>query len=229
MTHKGTAPGKAIIFDIDGVLIDSYHSHLQSWQQVAHRYDRQMSEDDFASTFGRTTREIIQTLWKELGLSEKEIEQFDLEKEAAFREIVVADYPWMDGAKFLISSLFDAGYRLAVGSSGPKENVDLMLDQLDERTWITAAVSGSDVTQGKPHPEVFQRAAEKLGVPTTACAVVEDAAAGIAAANAAGMVSIGLLSTGHRLDEYAAADHVVQHLRELSPTVIDRWIADGAR
>ena len=220
MTNNNVDDGKAVIFDIDGVLIDSYRAHLQSWQQVAHGYGREMTEESFGSTFGRTSREIIRILWKEVALSEEEIEAFDQEKEAAFREIVATDYPWMEGAENLIATLFEAGYRLAVGSSGPKENVQLMLSQLTQRKWITSAISGSDVTYGKPHPEVFELAAKKLDVSPNMCAVIEDATAGITAANAAGMVSIGLASTGHRHAEYAEANHLVAHLSELSPAVI---------
>ncbi|MDG2207137.1 MAG: HAD family phosphatase [Pirellulales bacterium] len=215
---------KAVIFDIDGVLIDSYRGHLQSWQQVAHRHGHEMTEEDFARTFGRTSREIIRSLWSGAAMSDADVESFDCEKEAAFREIVIADYPWMDGALDLISSLSDSGYRLAVGSSGPRENVELLLSQLNEPKWITAAVSGSDVLQGKPHPEVFQKAAEKLDIAPSACAVIEDAAAGIAASNAAGMLSVGLVSTGHRREEFAKAAQVVTHLSELSPEIIAAWI-----
>ena len=224
MTNNNVGDGKAVIFDIDGVLIDSYRAHLQSWQQVAHRYGREMTEESFSSTFGRTSREIIRALWNELALSEEEIESFDQEKEAAFREIVTTDYPWMAGAEDLIAALFGAGYRLAVGSSGPKENVQLMLSQLTEREWITSAISGSDVTYGKPHPEVFELAAKKIDVSPNRCVVIEDATAGITAANAAGMVSIGLASTGHRREEYAEANHLVAHLSELSPAVIANWM-----
>ena len=224
MANSNIGDGKAVIFDIDGVLIDSYCAHLQSWQQVARGYGREMTEEDFSNTFGRTSREIIRALWNELTLSEEEIEAFDQKKEAAFREIVATDYPWMEGAEDLIATLFGAGYRLAVGSSGPKENVQLMLSQLSERMWITSAVSGSDVQHGKPHPEVFQLAAEKLEVAPERCAVIEDATAGITAANAAGMISIGLASTGHRREEYAQANHLVAHLSELSPAVIANWM-----
>jgi beta-phosphoglucomutase len=215
---------KGVIFDIDGVLIDSYCAHLQSWQQVAQRYGREMTEKDFARTFGRTSREIIRQLWNEIGLNDEEIEVFDQEKEAAFRRIVEQEYPWMEGAEHLIATLFKAHFQLAVGSSGPKENVLLMLSRLTQREWITSAVSGSDVTYGKPHPEVFETAAKKIGVPPELCAVIEDAAAGISAANTAGMVSIGLISTGHEREEYKEADHVITALSDLSPAVIANWI-----
>ena len=121
-----------------------------------------------------------------------------------------------------------ADFYLAVGSSGPRENVEVLLRQLGATHPIAVAVSGSDVLHGKPHPEVFQRAAEKLKIPAGNCAVIEDAAAGITAANAAGMLSIGLVSTGHERSEYAEADHVVSHLSELSADRIGRWIDASA-
>ena len=221
-------PKRAVIFDIDGVLIDSYDAHLQSWQQVAKRCDREISEKDFANTFGRTSREIIRQLWENATLSDLDVEAFDQQKEAVFRAIVSAHYPWMDGARELISALSAADFYLAVGSSGPRENVEVLLRQLGATHPIAVAVSGSDVLHGKPHPEVFQRAAEKLKIQAGNCAVIEDAAAGITAANAAGMLSIGLVSTGHERSEYAEADHVVSHLSELSADRIGRWIDASA-
>lgn len=216
--------GKAVIFDIDGVLIDSYSAHLRSWQVVAQKHGQQMTESDFAKTFGQTSREIIQTLWGESALNNQQIGDLDGEKEAAFREIVVANYPWMPGAKKLITDLRAAGFQLAVGSSGPTENVQLALSQLGNSDAIAVAVSGSDVTRGKPHPEVFQIAAERLAIAPANCAVIEDARAGVAAANAAGMLSIALVSTGHTRSEYDAAAHIVGQLEELSADLIATWI-----
>ena len=125
----------------------------------------------------------------------------------------------------MLRSLHDAGFRLAVGSSGPPENVALVLDRLEARDLFEAVVTGEDVTRGKPDPEVFLIAAKRLGVPPARCAVIEDAPPGIAAANAAGMTSVGLLSTGRKPDDLAAARIVVQSLGELSPQVLRDLIA----
>jgi len=89
---------------------------------------------------------------------------------------------------------------------------------------VAARVTGRDVTRGKPDPQVFLLAAERLGKSPVDCVVIEDAPAGIAAANAAGMLSIALQSTGHTPEDAREARHVVQSLRELSPEVIGRWL-----
>ena len=215
---------KAVIFDIDGVLIDSYAAHLHSWQAVAGSHGHCMTESDFATTFGQTSREIIQTIWSEASLSDSQIADFDAEKEAAFRKIVAADYPWMPGAKPLLEALHLAGFQLALGSSGPPENVELALEQLNKPDWIGAAVTGADVLRGKPDPEVFQLAARTLAVAPADCVVIEDARAGIQAANAAGMFSVALVSTGHTRSEYAEANWIIERLDDISPKMISTWL-----
>lgn len=213
----------AVIFDVDGVLVDSYQVHFQSWQRVAAEYELELTEDQFAAMFGRTSRENIVEFWGSEQLSEDQITQLDRSKEAAYRELVAVDFPAMDGAVELIRSLYDSGFALAVGSSAPPDNVDLTLEKLGTRALFDAVVTRADVTRGKPDPQVFLIAAERLGVLPKRCAVIEDSPAGITAANAAGMTSIALVSTGHEDESLAAADLRVHSLRELS---VDR-IADA--
>lgn len=219
----------AVIFDMDGVLVDTYRAHYQSWLEMARPYGLEFTEEQFGATFGRTSREIIAHFWGEGRLSESEIATMDDRKEAAFRRIIAADFPAMPGAAELIDRLAAAGFRLAVGSSGPPENVAMVLDRLGARRRFHAVVTGKDVTRGKPDPQVFLLAAERLGVPPRRCAVVEDAPAGVAAARAAGMASIGLASTGRTPECLAAADWVVRRLDEISverlAELIDRHAA----
>jgi beta-phosphoglucomutase len=209
---------------MDGVLVDSYHAHFLSWQAVAASRGRGMSREEFDATFGRTSREIIVALWPESVSSEEEIARLDAQKEAAFREILAADFPAMPGVEALLASLHAAGFALAVGSSGPPENVDLVLDRLGGRPLFGAVVHGMDVTRGKPDPQVFLLAADRLGIPPKRCAVVEDAPLGIAAARGAGMASVGLASTGRTRATLAAADLVVDRLCELSPATFRELI-----
>jgi beta-phosphoglucomutase len=215
----------AVIFDMDGVLVDSYKAHWQSWHFMADELGRGLTEAQFVSTFGRTSREIIAEHWGANALTADEIAEFDRRKEALYREIVSRDFPAMDGAEALLRNLHEAGFRLAVGSSGPPENVALAVERLGAGMLFDALITGKDVTRGKPDPQVFLVAAQRLGVVPSNCAVIEDAPVGIAAANAAGMTSIALLSTGHTAESVAAARLVVLSLRELSPRRIAGLIA----
>jgi beta-phosphoglucomutase len=214
----------AAIFDMDGVLVDTYHAHYQSWLAMAEPEGLSFTEAEFAPTFGRTSREIIAYFWGDGRYSDAQIAALDERKEAALRRIIEADFPAMPGARRLLEELHDAGFALAVGSSGPPENVDLVLERLGARRLFQAVVTGMDVDRGKPDPQVFLIAAERLGVPPERCAVIEDAPAGVAAANAAGMVSVGLVSTGRTAESLAAAHLVVGSLAELSPGVLRRLI-----
>ena len=216
---------RAVIFDMDGVLIDSFDAHFESWVMLAHEIGGSYPREAFDTDFGRTSREIIAHRWGDLGepLTDARIAEMDDRKEALFRDIIAAKLPVMPGAPELIASLVDAGFSLAVGSSGPPENVHLTVDGLGA-SQFGAVVTGMDVSRGKPDPEVFLSAAAKLGVPPAQCAVVEDAAPGVAAANAAGMVSIGLVSTGRKREQLNEADWTVDRLDELSPDAIARRI-----
>ena len=213
--------GLGVIFDVDGVLVDSYRAHFQSWQTMARRHGLHMTEEQFAATFGRTSREIIPSLWPGR-VEPSRVAQLDEEKEAIYREVLRRDFPEMDGAGELLADLRGAGFALAVGSSGPPANVELVLDCLGPHLF-DAGVSGADVTRGKPDPEVFLKAAGKLDLPPGRCAVIEDAPAGIEAARRAGAGAIALTGTASR-EKLAHADLVVDSLRELSPRTIELLI-----
>lgn len=209
-----------VIFDMDGVLVDTYQAHYRSWLEMAEAEGFCFTEEEFAATFGRTSREIIAHFWGEGRLDDAQIAEMDRRKEAAFRRMIESDFPAMRGVGELLRSLRDAGFRLAVGSSGPPENVAMVLDRLEAKELFDTVVTGEDVTRGKPDPEVFLIAAKRLGIAPSRCAVIEDAPPGIAAANAAGMASVGLASTGRNPEDLCAARIVVRSLPALSPQTL---------
>ena len=215
----------AVIFDIDGVLVDSYHAHFRSWQTLSAEAGFHHSEADFVSSFGRTSHEILAELGRDW--TPGQIAELVERKEAIYRRSIAERFPVMPGALELIDSLIAAGFRLAVGSSGPPANVALSIEKLGRQGCFAAQVSGADVTRGKPDPEVFLLAAERLGLSPRRCVVIEDASAGIAAANAARMVAIALVSQGHTRSEYVDADLMVDRLEQLSPAGIRQWINDN--
>ena len=216
-----------LIFDMDGVLVDTYRAHYESWRELTQAEGLDFSEEDFAATFGCTSREVLMGLGRRQGreVSDAEVAAMDARKEAAFRRIIAAQVPVMPGALELLDQLHAAGFRLALGSSAPPENVELVMDRLELGRLLDAVVTGRDVTRGKPDPQVFLLAAERLGVPPGRCVVIEDAPVGIAAARAAGMAAVGLASTGRTRHSLAAADLVIDRLDELSPDRLRRLIA----
>jgi beta-phosphoglucomutase len=208
------------IFDMDGVLVDSYYAHFQSWRELAAELGVEVTETDFARQFGRTSREIVEAYWGEGRFSDEQIAELDRRKEAYYRRIIRENFPEMPGARQLLSELKAAGFRLAVGSSGPPENVKLVLEKLQAEELFDAVVTGMDVSRGKPDPQVFLLAAQRLHLPPSQCVVIEDAPVGIRAAHAAGMAAVGLVSTGRDHASLAEADLVVESLAQLKPSLL---------
>ena len=214
-------PVSAVIFDVDGVLVDSYEPHYQSWLEFARRRGWRFSREEFVKTFGRTSREILLETWgsAEATWEDLHIAHMDDEKESIYRDLIADHCPIMEGASALIDALHQAGLQIAVGSSGPPENVELVLRHVDPLHKIRGVVTGRDVQRGKPDPQVFLTAAHKLGVPPNQCIVVEDAPAGIEAAHRAGMRCVGILSTGRTPEQLVAAELRVHSLVELTPEI----------
>ncbi|MCP4250190.1 MAG: HAD family phosphatase [bacterium] len=208
----------AVIFDLDGVLIDSGPAHHESWRLLGAESGVQVGAEQFAATFGRQNRDIIPLLFGQ-NLDADRVHELSERKEALYRDLVRGRIKEVPGAAALVSACREAGLRLAVGSSGHPINIDLALEELGIADCFEAIVTGHDVNRGKPDPQVFLMAAQRLGVEPAGCAVVEDAPSGIEAALAAGMTAVGLTSH-HPRDRLGRAHLVVDSLSELAPTTI---------
>ena len=183
-----------VIFDLDGVLVDTGWAHRQSWFDLAEREGFTMSDEFFYSTFGMQNYMIIPMVTGR-ELSRDEVDRMSDWKEQRYREIIIDHLEPSDGAEDLLDDLRDSGFRTAVGSSAPRANLDLVLERVNLRDCFDACVSGEQVTRGKPAPDTFLRAAEQLDLPPGCCAVVEDAVQGVEAGKAAGMPVVAVTTT----------------------------------
>jgi HAD superfamily hydrolase (TIGR01509 family) len=211
-----------VIFDIDGVLLNSYKLHYECWRAIAEKHGITLSERDFDPLFGRRGSEIVREIWGG-DLPPEQVVSIHQRKQAQYRENLQRNFPLMDGAIELIDGLAAKGFILGVGSSAPPENVALSLRGLARTNSFAAVVTGSDVTRGKPDPEVFLLAAQRMEIEASDCAVIEDAPAGIAAALAGGMTAIALAGTAPP-ESLTTAHLVVSSLRQLSPKGISELI-----
>lgn len=208
-----------VIFDIDGVLVDSNPLHLRTWRMIGREDGFDFPESLFQETFGQTTRAILKDHWHR-PLTEEEIRRFDERKERLYRDMAAERLPEIPGAVAFLKSLHAAGIPLAVGSSGPGFNVDFVLETLGVKPYLAGWVSGTDVTNGKPAPDIFLAAAAKMDLPAPQCVVIDDSQSGILAARNARMRVVGFFSAGHRLEEYADVDLLVHTFDELSPEIL---------
>lgn len=214
-----------VLFDVDGVLVDSFSAHFQAWADCCRKVGRQCSEAEFLAGFGRTSREVIQETWN-THLTDEEIRAFDDAKEALYRDMIAADFPEMPGARELIRVLAAEGIPMAIGSSAPPENVHAVMDHLGVRDLIRTVITGADVVVGKPHPDVFLQGARGIGVPSHRCVVLEDAPAGVEAGLAAGACCVGVVSRGRTREQLHRAHHHVSDLTEVTPALL-RQIVDS--
>ncbi|MGC8837964.1 MAG: HAD family hydrolase [Anaerolineae bacterium] len=203
----------AVIWDMDGVLVDSGEAHYAAWARLFQEEGVPYTREQFLQSFGQRNDRILRTL---LGpdLPEERLRELDARKEAYYRALIPSRVRLLPGAWELLCALREAGARQAVGSSGPRANVEATVDALGLSSFFGALVAAEDVREGKPSPEVFLVAAERLGVPPARCVVLEDAAVGVQAALAAGMHCVALTTT-RPAHELAAAHRVVASLREV--------------
>jgi beta-phosphoglucomutase len=197
---RQTGESLGVIFDVDGVLVDSAESHYQSWRALGEEHGVRVTRDEFQQSFGRRNADIVPRFFGPV--PPERLKALSDRKEEIYRGLIRAAPRLFPGAVELIEALAKAGVRLAIGSSGPRANLDLILSVMGVQDKIAVVVSGDDVTRGKPDPEVFTTAIGLLGLPASRCVVIEDAPAGIQAARAAGAFAVAVLST-HPAEEFS--------------------------
>ena len=202
-----------VVFDMDGVLVDSAMPHFRSWQLLAEENGTSVTREQFSETFGRQNEDIIPLLFGEV--SPPRLRQLADRKEDLYRDLIRERAPVVEGAPELVQALHAEGVALAVGSSGPLANIELVLDAMGVHDMMSVIVSGDEVTRGKPDPQVFSLACEKLGITPSRCAVIEDAPVGVQAALAAGTRVVAVLMY-HPAEAFDDADCIVNRLADLS-------------
>ena len=205
---------RGVIFDLDGVIIDTGPFHNQSWYDLAGREGFEMSDELFYSTFGMQNCLIIPRLAARR-VSQDEIGRMSDWKEQRYRELITGKLQLLDGVKELIDSLKKSNFAIAIGTSAPRANLDFMFEHLPLRDSFDALVTGEEVTSGKPAPDTFLKATGKLSIPADKCVVVEDAVPGVRAARAAGMKVVAVTNTTERAN-LTEADIIVDSLAELT-------------
>ena len=214
---------KAVIWDMDGVIADTAPYHLKVWQEVLRKRGVSFTEEDFRHCFGQRNDTIIRNaLGKEV--SQEEIDTIAKEKEAGFRQRIRQNLKPLPGAIKLIKSLAEGGFKLALASSAPIENIQLVIIGLGISDYFHAIITGRDVTEGKPSPQSFLLAAQKLGIEPKNCVVIEDAVAGVSAAKKAGMRCLAITNT-HPRTSLTEADLIVDTLEEVSVNDLERLLS----
>jgi beta-phosphoglucomutase len=207
---------------MDGTLIDSAEYHWRTWRETLAELDVTLTREAFNGWFGSRNDRIL-ALHVGDALSADEKRRIGALKESRYRELVRRDgLALLPGVGDWLTRLHAGGWRQAVASSAPPANIDVLIEVLGLTELFQATVSAEEVPHGKPHPDVFLRAAEKLGASAHRCVVVEDAAVGVEAGRRAGMRTIGV--KGPHTTAPLAADLVTSSLGDLPLDTFDRLL-----
>ena len=211
---------RAVIFDMDGVLVDSMHIHWLAWQHAFKSYNINITREKFAQTPGMTFRPVISLLGGD-NFSEAEMEDIGNKQRDEAERLLLENYPVIPGVPELIKSLDLAGWRMAIATSGPLVNLRMAIDKIPEAKRIKTFITLEDVTHGKPDPEAFLKAADRLGVTPKGSVVIEDSKVGLEAAKRGGFIAVALTTTFPIEELEPMADLVVDSMHKLSPKILD--------
>lgn len=210
---------KAFIFDMDGVLVDNADLHLEAFLELGKELDANYSREDVKQVFGQRNDEMLPAL---LGrnLDQETVERIAERKEALYRDLIrdhLAERAVKGVVDFVQKSKRE-GRKIGLATSGPAENVELVLQGLNIESAFDVIVTGKDVSQGKPHPEVFLLASSRLGQIPESVVVFEDSPSGVEAARRAGAKCVALATT-----------HEPHELEDFEPVIIVRDFEDLQR
>ncbi len=191
----------ALIFDMDGTMVDNMMTHHRGWQKTLAAYGLNLPMEEVIATCHGKNVEIIERLFPgQYSLEERE--RISFEKESGYREIFLSELQLLKGLPELLETARKAGIPMGIGTAAPLANVDFVLDNLQIRHYFQAVIHADDVEKGKPEPDVFFKVADLLGVAYAECLVFEDSPTGARTALNAGMKAI-ILTTTHRAGEFA--------------------------
>jgi len=216
-------PLRAVIFDWDGVVVDSSAHHERSWEILAAKRGLPLPADHFKRGFGKKNNVII----PDLGWAKEpaEVDALAHEKEEIYRSLVrEKGIEPLPGVRELLAALRAKNIPCAIASSTERANLDLPLDLMGLREFFNVIVSGEEVVHGKPDPAVFLLAAERLGLPPADCVVIEDALVGIEAAKRAGMPVLAVATT-NALEALGSADAAVRGMAQVTPERLEALTA----
>ncbi len=205
----------AAIFDMDGTLIDNTPYHFKSWQALFKKYGKgQLSKETYYKEISGVP--VMETIKRIFGNDHDEagLKALLNEKEDFYRKEYTPYVAPVNGLENFLTGLKNAGIKMAMATSATIEDIDFILNKVPIRDDFDVIVNSTMVSQPKPHPQIFLKAAEKLNMPASKCVVFEDSLAGIKAANSAGMKVVAI-TTGHTAAELHPVDLVINDYTEL--------------
>lgn len=213
---------RAFLWDMDGVITDSAPFHLAAWRDALSRRGARLTDEQFRKLFGTRNDHIVRNVLGQ-GTPEQVVQMVVEDKEATYRQKIEGRITPLPGVMNLLEAMRRGKFKLALTSSAPRKNIDLVNGALHLEDYFTCIVSGDEVARSKPSPDIYLKGAEKLGVKAKNCLVIEDSPFGVEGAKSAGMKCLGI-AHGRPNSEFAQADKVVDSIKDVDLITLIRWI-----
>ena len=201
---------EALIFDLDGTMVDNMMIHHQAWHELLASVGIQMSLQEVMTKVHGVNVEILERLFGDR-FTASEREDLSWRKEENYRRLYAKEMKLIDGLDLFLEQASQKGLPLAVASAAPPENVDFVLNNLGIQHLFSSIMHSQDVIHGKPHPEVFTKSADKLQIPIANCLIFEDSLVGAEAASRAGARMV-LVTTTHEAKDFNSYDHIIAYI-----------------
>ncbi|WP_336690971.1 MULTISPECIES: HAD family hydrolase [unclassified Chryseobacterium] len=217
-------PLKAVLFDMDGVIVDTEPLHRKAYFKTFNDLGIDVSEELYASFTGASTKRVCETLIQEFNLKQT-YEEIAKTKRDYFKEYFYNDeeFDLISGVRELIQHYYDNGIRLILASSATMTTINMVFEKFELEQYFGGKISGADLKESKPHPEVFLLAAEMANEPVENCMVIEDSTNGILASHRANIFCAAYRSPHSKNQDYTLANIVVSDYAELELDKISKY------
>ena len=207
---------KAVIFDMDGVIVDSEPLHRKAYQRMFFDFELEVSNELYESFTGQSTQAICEILCNLFNLNYK-VELLVNRKRKYFELLFDEDdeLSLIEGVLDLIKDYYKSGLNLILASSASMQNINRIFKRFDLDSYFKCKLSGADLKASKPHPEIFIKATEASGFLKENCLVIEDSTNGISAAKSAGLFCVGFNSANSKNQNYTNADMIIESFKEI--------------
>ncbi len=214
-------PGlKAVIFDMDGVIIDSEPMHVKIETNLFEKLGVEIQKSDHESYIGMPIEDLWTKVKNDFNLTNDVEELMENHRQEIYNYMSSTDLPVLPNVKKIITEVHEQNLKLAVASSSPKEIINLVVERLELKNSFNFLISGEEVTKGKPDPEIFIEAAKQLSVSPEECLVIEDSKNGVIAAKESGMKCIGFQNINSGSQDLSKADDIIDSMEKLTLTRI---------
>jgi len=215
---------KAVLFDMDGVIVDTEPLHRKAYFKTFNELGITVSEELYTSFTGASTKRVCETLISEFNLNQT-VEEISEIKRNHFKDYFYNDeeFDLISGVKSLITHYYENGIKLILASSATMTTINMVFEKFELEKYFNGKISGADLKESKPHPEVFQLAAKMANEPIERCMVIEDSTNGILAANRANIFCSAYRSPNTKNQDYTLANIVVSDYSELELDKISKY------